>query len=120
MERLLLAGAGILLLGGLAMAVEDDADERPVRLRPPTSGRGSFSERAEIAACARRGLTHRGGPGRADGGNYLEVKAWERPFDRYSMRKEAEKGRREIVSLSGFTPGARDLADVFGIRLRRT
>jgi hypothetical protein len=50
-----------------------------------------------------------GGPGQPD---YIkgkipgEVKAWSRPMSRYDVKKEIQKGRKEIISKSGFTSGA--------------
>lgn len=35
-----------------------------------------------------------------------EVKAWKNPMSRYAVKKEAQKGRKEIVSKSGVTEGA--------------
>jgi len=50
-----------------------------------------------------------GGPGQPD---YIrgkipgEVKAWNRLMSRYDVKKEIKKGRKEIISKSGFTKGA--------------
>lgn len=50
-----------------------------------------------------------GGPGRCDyvrGDICGEVKNWQRPVDRTTVRELAQKGVREIVSKSGFTKPA--------------
>ena len=52
-----------------------------------------------------------GGPGQPDyvrGKIPGEVKAWNRPMSKYEVKKEIKKGRKEIISKSGFTKGAID------------
>ena len=98
----------ILVLGGLGAGLV------ALALRAPSW------KRAEKAACARRGLKHRGGPGKADCGRSVEVKHWQSPVHAGAVRKEARKGRSEIISASGFTKGARAEARRLGIRLRRS
>lgn len=56
---------------------------------------------------------HVGGPGQPDykrGTIPGETKDWNRPMSKYDVMKEARKGRKEIVSKSGFTEGAKEYA----------
>jgi len=56
---------------------------------------------------------HLGGPGKPDytrGRKQGEVKNWSRPLSKYDVKKEAQKGRNEIISKSGFTEGAIEYA----------
>ena len=60
-------------------------------------------------ARAHRGK-HVGGPGKPDyyrGKVQGEVKCWKRPMAKGDVQREVAKGRREIVSKSGFTPDAK-------------
>ncbi len=83
---------------------------------------------AERAACARRGIPHVGGSGRpdCDGGDHIvEVKAQARPVSGAQIVEIAAKpwaqGKQlEIVSGSGFTADAREVARTFGVRLRKS
>ena len=68
-----------------------------------------------------RGGKHLGGPGKPDyirGSEKGEVKAWSRPLTRADVRREARKGRTEIVSKSGFTRGAIKYAERYRPELR--
>ena len=69
----------------------------------------------------RRG-THIGGPGAPDfirGHTDGEVKSWKKPMGRAAVMREAQKGRTEIVSKSGFTEDAIAYAEKYrpGLRL---
>jgi len=68
----------------------------------------------------RRG-THKGGPGAPDyirGKTAGEVKSWKKPLGRSSVMREAQKGRTEIVSKSGFTEDAISYAEQYRPDLR--
>lgn len=90
-------------------------------------GRSSWQE-AERAACARRGMDHVGGPGAPDcesesGDSVVDVKHQRQPVnagqvDRIARSPWAQRKAVEIVSDSGFTAPAGDLARALGIRLR--
>ncbi len=63
---------------------------------------------------------HIGGPGEPDytrGDVKGEVKRWKRPVDSGVIKKAAENGVKEIVSPSGFTSPAVELAKKRGIKL---
>ena len=52
---------------------------------------------------------HIGGPGKPDyrrGKIAGEVKDWNRPMSKHDVMKEAQKGRKELVSKRGFSEGA--------------
>lgn len=56
---------------------------------------------------------HVGGPGKPDyirGSNHGEIKCWNRPLSKYTVKKLAQKRRTEIISKSGFTKGAIEYA----------
>lgn len=83
-------------------------------------------QRDEIDACARLGADHVGGPGKPDcvGDDYIvEVKSYNgRPIHKGVIRRTLEKrwadGRSlKIVSVSGYTAGAIELAAHEGIEL---
>jgi len=83
-------------------------------------------QRDEIDACARLGADHVGGPGQPDcvGDDYIvEVKSYNgRPIHKGVIRRTLEKrwadGRSlKIVSVSGYTAGAIELAAHEGIEL---
>jgi len=62
-----------------------------------------------------------GGPGAPDfirGETEGEVKAWKNPMGRAAVMREAQKGRTEIVSKSGFTDNAIAYAEQYRPRLR--
>lgn len=63
---------------------------------------------------------HLGGPGRPDyqrGKIKGEVKNWSRPVHSGEVRKAIQKDVKEIVSKSGFTKPAEELAKKHGIKL---
>lgn len=63
---------------------------------------------------------HLGGPGKPDykrGKTKGEVKNWARPVHSGVIRKAIKKGIKEIVSKSGFTKPAEDVARKKGVRL---
>ncbi len=63
---------------------------------------------------------HLGGPGKPDykrGKTKGEVKNWSRPVHSGVIKEVIEKGIKEIVSKSGFTKPAIDLAKKRGIKL---
>ena len=83
-------------------------------------------QRDEMDACARLGADHVGGPGQPDcvGDDYIvEVKSYNgRPIHKGIIRRTLEKrwadGRAlKIVSVSGYTAGAIELAAYEGIEL---
>jgi len=62
---------------------------------------------------------HIGGPGKPDyerGKVKGEVKNWNRPVHSGVIKKAKEKGIKEIVSKSGFTKPAEELAKKYGIK----
>ena len=63
---------------------------------------------------------HVGGPGKPDyvrGKTKGEVKNWSRPVYSGVIKQAKQKGVKEIVSRSGFTKPAEDLAKKYGIKL---
>jgi len=69
-----------------------------------------------------RGGSHLGGSGQPDyirGETLGEVKNWQRPMNRSDVKREAQKGRNEIVSRNGFTDSALEYAEMYrpGLRL---
>ena len=71
----------------------------------------------ERAQAKKHGGTHLGGPGRADyrrGEIEGEVKRHSNPLTKPQVQKECNKGRREIVSASGFTGPAKKYAQRYG------
>ncbi len=64
---------------------------------------------------------HVGGPGKPDykrGRAKGEVKDWKRTMGKADVMREAQKGRTEIVSKSGFTQEAKDYAKRYRPDLR--
>lgn len=84
---------------------------------PPQRRRLPAWRRTERDVCQALGLPHQGGPGKADCGQTVEVKDWARPVDAGTVAREYEKGRRAIVSVSGFTVPAYAEAERLGVRL---
>jgi len=73
----------------------------------------------KIQARKHRGK-HLGGPGRPDykrGKVKAEVKDWKTPVHSGVIKKAIKKGIKEIVSKSGFTNPAKELAKKKGIKL---
>lgn len=71
----------------------------------------------EMQQAKKHGGTHLGGPGKADyrrGGIEGEVKRHKNPLTKPQVQRECRKGRREIVSESGFTAPARKYAERYG------
>ncbi len=63
---------------------------------------------------------HIGGPGKPDyqrGNIKGEVKDWSHPVHSGEIKKAAKKGIKEIVSKSGFTKPAKELAEKLNIKL---
>ena len=63
---------------------------------------------------------HIGGPGKEDykrGKTKAEVKDWNRPVHSGVIKKAIKKGVKEVVSKSGFTKQAIELAKKKGIKL---
>ena len=63
---------------------------------------------------------HLGGPGKPDyqrGKTKGEVKNWNRPVDSGEIKRAHQRGISEIVSKSGFTKPAVELAKKLGIKL---
>jgi len=63
---------------------------------------------------------HVGGPGKPDyqrGNVKGEVKNWSQPVHSGEIKKAKRKGIKEIVSKSGFTGPAKELAKKYGIKL---
>ncbi len=62
---------------------------------------------------------HIGGPGKPDyqrGNTKGEVKNWTRPVHSGVIKEAKKKGIKEIVSKSGFTKPAEELAKKYGIK----
>ncbi len=113
-----LGAAGFLLAGALA------SSSRPSRARQPSGhpkgpkrSRKEAWQTTEQRACHARGRKHLGGPGRADCSGGIEVKAWARPVDAGTVRREHSKGRTMIIAPGGFTEPARREAQRLGIKL---
>jgi len=73
----------------------------------------------KIQAKKHRGK-HIGGPAGPDytrGRVQAEVKRWKRPVDSGVIKESAKKGVKEVVSKSGFTGPAEELAKKLGIKL---
>ncbi len=65
---------------------------------------------------------HVGGPGKPDyqkGKIKGEVKNWNTPVHSGEIKKAAKKGVKEIISKSGFTKPAKDLAKKKNIKLKK-
>jgi len=85
--------------------------------KPSPSKRGVRYEKQQ--AKKHRGR-HIGGPGNPDyqrGRVKGEVKNWKRPVHSGVIKKAHQKGIKEIVSKSGFTQPAMELAKKYGIKL---
>ena len=74
----------------------------------------------EKTQAKKHGGKHLGGPGKPDykrGKTKGEVKNWKRPVDSGVIREASKKKVKEIVSKSGFTKPAENLAKKKGIKL---
>ena len=74
----------------------------------------------EKTQAKKHGGKHLGGPGKPDykrGKTKGEVKNWKRPVDSRVIREASKKKVKEIVSKSGFTKPAENLAKKKGIKL---
>jgi len=77
-------------------------------------------QRFEKTAARKHRGKHKGGPGKPDytrGKVKAEVKRWKRPVDSGIIKELREKGVKEVVSKSGFTGPAEELAKKLGIKL---
>lgn len=113
MLPLVVAAGAAALLWDLSKPKRTRRKPRPVHLEPAW-------QVAEKKVCKARKRRHKGGPGKPDCGNTIEVKHWGRPVDAGTVRREHAKGRREIVATSGngFTEPARRVAKKLRVRLR--
>jgi hypothetical protein len=106
-----------LLLGALgvvAAAAASRAAKRSAR-----RDRYFVARDVERKICASRGQRHRGGPGEPDCGHSTEIKHWLRRVDAYTVQREFDAGRRELIAPHGFTAGALRRGRELGMRLRR-
>ena len=77
-------------------------------------------QRFEKSAARRHRGKHEGGPSKPDytrGRVEAEVKRWKRPVDSGVIKELAQKGVKEVVSKSGFTGPAEELAKKLGIKV---
>ncbi|GAH45917.1 unnamed protein product [marine sediment metagenome] len=74
----------------------------------------------EKTQAKKHGGKHLGGPGKPDykrGKIKGEVKNWKRPVDSGVIREASKKKVKEVISKSGFTKPAENLAKKKGIKL---